>query len=132
MQRRYDLLVAQVQAQGEAAQAHAAHKTAEAKQAENEAKAKYANSLAALDVYDRRLRDAYARAGRVPKPTNAEPRPHVSTESGGLSAAELRLKQADLEIEIAQLERLAEAAPQIVLWKDYGASVENWKATLNR
>ena len=125
-QAKYESFVSVTEAIGSAAQARAAARAREAEQKTKELEDGLNQELAAARAtYDQRLRDAYARGGRVPPRTEPAPVPHVSTESGGISLAECRARIATLEIEIAQLEsRLSTAAVLLRKWKEYGAAVE--------
>jgi len=128
VQDKYDAFVSQVEAEGRIAQERAAERTRAAERATKEVSDGYAETLTAVrNDYDKRLRDAYSRARRVPNPTPAAPVPHVGTESGAVPDTELRNKIDSLEIEIAEIEkRLAEAAVQIEAWKEYGRKVKEW------
>ena len=128
VQAKYDAFVARVEAEGRLAQEKAAERTRAAERATKEVSDGYAETITAITAdYDKRLRDAYSRARRVPPATPAAPKPHVGTESGAVPDSELRQKIDSLEIEIAEIEkRLAEAAVQIEAWKEYGRKVQEW------
>jgi uncharacterized protein with PIN domain len=129
----HEAFVSKVETEGRVAQERAAERTREAQRLTKEVSDGYAETIVAVRAdYDRRLRDAYTRAGRLPDATPSAPKPHEFREPGSIPDLALRDKIASLEIEIAEIEkRLAEAAVQIEAWKDYGRKVQEWTTSLS-
>ncbi len=125
---KYQALVAKVEAEGRVAAEQAAIKTREAKEITKEISDEFDKSLATVRAdYDKRLRDAYTAARRVPSATPPAPKPHERIEPREIPDLALRERIDTLEIEIAEIEkRLAEAAVQIEKWKEYGQKVIEW------
>lgn len=127
-EERLQAFVTKVEIEGREAQARAAEQTKKAKEITDEVvKAWDANARRTAALYDARLRDVRAAAGRVSDATPTAPRPHEFREPRSIPDTALRERAAELEIVVASLEkRLAKAAEDIEAWKDYGNKVKEW------